>query len=402
MRAAQNLPNECEVAMSDHFEETRPRRPEGLTDLSNPRVVYPDETSGPGCWLWGVVILFSSVIAIGIVAVAAYAGFEEGLTTARVTATAERASNIRQQCEILPTDIANGAVTLVQRRFDDLAQNGALPQCALNYAPDATRIFIESQASATPSSTPTFTPTLTPTPLPLSTATPTLSIPATEAPTLQQPTDDGMTAQAATLFIEAQQQISTGELEEAIRTLEAMKAIAPNYRTAEVDQLLFNTLQTRALQIYRSPSSTNLAQAIALTNQAAEYGNVGELQFEATVARYYLDALGYIDISYPQAIRLLEQVVSFSSPNYKNTGTLLAEQYEGYGDTFLAGGDPCQAVQQYTSALTYTAAPRLSQKRADAQQQCNAGTIGTPQPGIEGSPDAAPTQGVAPIGQPGT
>ena len=354
-------------------DETKPRR----EDLFPPE---PDERDGdpdgdPGCLIWGLVGFLGIFLAVAIVLTAAFAGFSKGLSAARITATLVRFSNVMSQCEQIPTDIAAGRMMLVQSRFDDLAQNGAIPACAQPYIQIATQAYQSSL--------------ITPTTMPVA-ASPTLpatAIPAvTDVPPSIVPTS-ASGYDLTGLLQEARDEIAIDDYEEAIRTLEAILAIDPAFERNAVNNLLYNALTARATSLYRGDGS--LAEAIQLTNRAEQYGDVESLAFERTVAQYYLDAQGFLGVNYPAAIQQLNLVRGFA-PNYRDVNQLLVAQYAGYAEAFMAGAEPCRAVNQLDAALALIPQPNLQVRRDEAQALCS----GLPTPVSSGT-------GIAPIGQSG-
>lgn len=346
------------------------------TQPNKPVIVPPDDApAGPGCLAWGLVGIFSLLMALAIVFVAAAAGWSEGLGIARSNATATRAADIAAQCAFLPTDIANENTNLVARRLDDIARSGALPACAQALVPQATALYLRSIATATPTTTPT------PTPTPPATATsvpPITQLPAPDEPSAEREFDP------APLLAEAQQFIANQQYLEAVDTLDAILAIDPTYQRTAVNQLLFDALTREALRLYRTGG--NLQEAILLTNRAEEYGSLAEseLNFERAVAQLYVDAQAFLTLDYPEAIRLLNQVYSLA-PDYRDTRRLLVEQYTDYGDAFALGGEPCRALAQYDGALRIQPNPNVENKRLQAEQACIALTQ---QPNTGGTPAA--------------
>ncbi len=394
-------------------DDTQPRRadvfPPDDSDLT------PDDSSDPGCLAWGVVGVFSLGLALVVVLLATFAGWNDGLRTAHSHATETRIADRDTQCRLLPTDIAAGRFSLAERRFDDLAENEAgLPSCAQEYVLAATEAYNASLATATPGITPTVSPTATSTPTP---PEPTAADVQPAQPTQPQTAPTVTSAfDLAGLLDEATLLMNEGNYREAIRTLDAIKQIDDSFRTQEVDMMLFNALTNRANRIRLSGG--NLGELVQLVNRAENYGDVAELGFERDVAQIYLDAQSFIDIDYRRAITLLLQVKNFST-NYRDVNALLVDQYEQYGDAFGFGGEYCRALEQYNAALQIQNAPGLVTKRDAAQQQCNAvqtPAAGTPAPGATqapatpgdsdtgGNPPGAPTPTptIAPIGQPGT
>lgn len=373
-------------------DSTKPRRADVF-----PEDEIIDENTGPGCLIWSGMGLFASLMAVAIVLAAALAGFNSGLGVAKVTATALRNHNIATQCAILPTDIAAAQTSpdrlqIVQGRFENLAVDGVLPNCAEVFVPQATALYNQSIATATPSPSPSPSPTTMPE------STQAVIAEATSAPTSDSPYD------LDALLAEAQGYIAEGNFAEAIRTLEAIKAIDTNFQTQTVNGLLFNALKQEALNNFRNPDGS-LQEGIILANRAAEYGDIGELAFERDVASLYMDAIVYLDVDYPMAIRLLTQVIALS-PSYPRgtgqAGSQLFGQYVAYGDAYVAGMEPCQAVPQYDAALQLRSDAAVTTKRDSAQQACTFGVPATADPNATLDPFApTATQGIAPVGQGG-
>jgi tetratricopeptide (TPR) repeat protein len=367
-------------------DSTKPRR----ADIF-PEEAQEEENTGPGCLVWGVMGLFAAGMAIAIVIAAGFAGFNSGLGLAKLTATAERNQNVIAQCSNLASDIATAAVLperieVVQGRFENLTVNGVLASCAESFVPQATTLYEQSIATATPSPSPS--PTLTPMPETTQAATEIV------VPTSSSGYD--LTA----LLTEAQGYIADDNYAQAIRTLDAIVAIDPSFQTQTVNGLLFNSLYQEALNNYRLPDGS-LAEAILLTNRAENYGNIRdtELNFEREVAALYINAQAYLNVNYPLAIQALSQIVAIA-PNYKDSSTLLFNQYIAYADAYALGGDPCNAVIQYNAALQMRNDPSVSAIRDAAQTACTLGVTSTPDPNATIDPNApAPTQGIAPVGQ---
>lgn len=382
------------------------------TDDTAPRRadVFPEEEyedNAPGCLIWGLVWVFALLVAGAIVLTAGFAGFADGVDTARSTAAAATQSDILIQCESYEDDLYAGRVELAGRRLDALLQNDPLPDCAvplvqlatdyiidLDNGATATQSLVQTEMAATEQANATATAlAVTPEATPEQTQ---------EAIVQAEPTNR---YDLPGLLAEAQASISEGDYTEAIRTLDAIIAIDPNFQPQQVNSLLFNALTSRAEFLFISGGS--LAEAIQLTNRAEDFGDIGTLNFERSIAQLYLDALPYLDVNYAQAINLLTQVRNFA-PNYRDTVRLLTEQYTGYGDALLLEGDACTAAQQYAAALQI--APQnatLTQKQNDANAQCSglATPVGTPDPNVTPAtvdpnlPTATPTTGIAPVGQ---
>ena len=352
-----------------------------------------DENSGPGCLIWSIVGGFTLILALVIVLMAGFAGWNDGLRLAQGNATATRSSDIETQCQRIEIELSGANTGLIDRRFEDLLLVTPAVACIERLAPTATAIFLQNQPTSTPSPSPTPEATMTLT-------QETLLEPTAEIPLAEPGSDSGFNLNA--LLEESRGLISQGRLLDAIDLLDAIRSIDTNFEKATVDQLLFNTLTTQANTLYQTG---NLAQAILLTNRAEEFGDIRELNFERLIATLYLDAQANLNINYGAAIRLLSQIVyTYSAPNYRDAMDLLYGQYVAYGDALAIGGSACSAVTQYENSLQMRASSVVAAKRDSARTSCELGTTATPDPA---NPDAAAPQqqtpgGVAPIGVPGT
>ncbi|MCU0513999.1 MAG: hypothetical protein MUE40_15690 [Anaerolineae bacterium] len=383
------------------MDDTQPHRP--VRPNPPPYAAPPDDdSSGPGCLVWGLMGLLSLGLALVVVLLAGFAGWTDGLRVARANATATRSADVLTQCSFIAEDIAANRTGLLQRRLDDLLRVTPVPDCLQLIIPTATAIYRQNLPTVTPTATLTAT------------ATPTL--PPTLTPAAPVATATGAAAPAAgefdpaPLLVDAQTQITAGDYRAAVESLEAITAIDPNFEKPTVDRLLYQALTAEATRLYRTGG--NLAEAILLTNRAEEYGDVGELNFERSVAALYLDAQAALNTNYPLAIRLLSQLVALA-PNYRNAGAQLFDQYEKYGDALGLTGDACGAQRQYEAALTLQQPEALRLKRDTAAQACllgvppttdpalNPGAGATPDPNLPAQPPTPASSAVAPIGQPG-
>lgn len=394
-------------------DSTKPRR----ADVFPPDYNFeqPDSenegSGGPGCLAWGIMGVFGIFMAIAIVATAILSGFNQGLDIARVTSVAATSQNSARQCDIMPSDISAGRFTVLEARFEALTVDGVLAECAEIFVQQATIVYEQSLITLTQPATPTLVPTEIP-PTIAPTQAPEIG---TEAPVVQATSDSPYDLDA--LLQEARDFIAVSDFQEAIVTLDAIRAIDTDYESQVVNGLLYNSLSQRALNLYRTEGGS-LAEAILLTNRAEQFGNIqtSELSFERSVAEAYLDAQANLGVNYTLAIQNLNRVINLS-PNYpRGTGrasVTLREQYEGYGDALLLGGDACLAASQFSNALALS--PNnvaLQTKVTTANQQCSVGVPATADPNatvdpsvpitdpnVPTSPPATATQGVAPVGQ---
>lgn len=398
--------------MSQSLDDTQPTKPMPLADDTQPKpprpiqpppnwggqIPYPaqqpqdDEGSdGPGCFVWGIMGVFSLIIAVIVVIMAGYAGWSQGLQVAHANATATVGSEIQTQCDLIPAAVESGSTGLLQQRLEFLMEQTPSVSCLVNAIPTATALYINSLPTATPTITETPAPTLTLTATVTNTGEPTME--PTVAPT-ENPSGFDLEA----LLAEAQTYIDEEEWLDAIDLLDAIIAIDPTFRKGLVEQLLYQALTSQAQIYFRSGES--LAEGIVLTDRAEEFGDVGELGYERFLAELYLDGVRNLGMNNQRAAQIFTRiVVEQGLPNYLDSARLMVDAYEGYGDDLAAGGDYCGAIRQYDTALSYTQRASVSTKRSEAAAFCS-GTTVTPGATVEeGAIQAQPTQpAVAPVG----
>lgn len=376
------------------IDDTQPTKAVNAENLP-PNLIPPEEDeggSGPGCFVWSILAGFMIVLGLAAIGLAIFAGWNDGLRTARGNATATRAADIAVQCSFIERDLVAGSLSLAERRLADLIVLTPAVNCVQLLGPTATAVYLQSLPTASPTPSPTVEPEATQ-PAAEATAEPLAS------PTMDSSTTGGYDLPA--LLNEARSLINNGDLTDGIELLDAIQAIDPNFEKATIDQLIYNSLRSEATRLFRG--GTDLARAILLTQRAGEYGDVGELNYEAFIAGIYLEAQSYRNVNYPVAIRLLSRiVVEQGLSGYLDASQQLFEQYVNYADALALGGDACTAVQQYNNALNLQASPNVRTKRDNAEIACVQGVTGTPDPSIPVTPGAEPTQGIAPIGVPGT
>ncbi len=385
-------------------DDTQPKRPPALVPSPVPSYEKTPqwtstEAEGPGCWLWGIVGLFSLLLALAVVLLAGFAGWSEGQKVGQANATATRSQDIQTQCGLIQQELAAKTLAFLNVRIANLQAVTPMPDCLANAIPSATALYLTSLPTSTP--TATITPTITATLDVTAVAT------TSGAPLAVTATTGGTQFDPAPLLAEARTQIASAQWADAVDTLDAVMAISATYEAVTVKQLMFQSLTEQARAIYASTEG-NLAQAILLTNRAEQYGDVSNnpLNFERAVAQSYLNAQAAKGMNYPLAIQLFNDVVNLS-PNYKDARAQLIGQYKAYGDFLVQTGKPCDAVPQYDAAVTQNAGDDVRVKRDNAALACSTGATATPDPSQLGAPTTdpnqppAPTQpSVAPIGQP--
>ncbi|GAB4571707.1 MAG: hypothetical protein Kow0077_09130 [Anaerolineae bacterium] len=340
-----------------------------------PPVPAADETATtrtPSPALLAVIALIVVCLSCSIVGLAGLAGYNDGVRQLDTYARATRQADINRQYGLALTDVASGNRELAAMRLQHVVVTlGA-------NLPEAAAMLTEVLAATpTPTITPTVTPspTLPPTATPVSSPTPGIALPAPEE-----------------LFAQAQSALTVRDYETVIDTLTILTGVDPDYRKAEVENMLHTALTTLARQYLTGQNTDLLAQGILLAEQARAIAPIGDLAYEAYVAGRYLDGLNSEGMECLLAVREWESIYA-EVPQYRDVAQRLGRSYARCGDAFTFQTEFCPAEQYYRWALQLISDSGISAKLADAAEKC-ANATPTPTPTIEGlPPDVTPTEG---------
>lgn len=348
-----------------------------------------------GCLVWAMVWILGLGLAALIVVGAGYAGWGSGVELARESGTSTAAADVQLQCDRSAADIESGNHQLLQSRIKFLQAQTPEPACLHAILPAAT-------APPHPAATSIATDA------PVSTIAATM--PPTALPALEYDLDS--------LLNEAQIDISGRDYRSAIDTLDAIIAIDGNFQSERVNSMFFAALTAQAETLFRTGK---LSEAIVVTGRAESYGDIGELNYERSIARSYLDGLRLKVINPGESVRLFSSIVyTYGHRNYMNGQVLadLQEAHHNYGDAYIFQGDHCPAHDQYKAALALSPVASnilrssISAKRDQAAAACPpAAPVQSPQQttGLTSSAGSTPVSpnpiGVrpspAPVGQSG-
>jgi hypothetical protein len=199
---------------------------------------------------------------------------------------------------------------------------------------------------------------------------------------------------------QAQAAASSGQYADAIDWLEAVYALDPSFESATVRQLLTDTMNSYALQLYTNGQSAQ-ANTIVSRMEALGIPLREGLSYERDVAEQFLSAQAASAAGDPRAPGALQEIINLGAGGryYNAARSELYDYYIRAGD-FIAS-DPaqgyCPAVQQYQNAVNLGLSGAASGKLSNANAMCAQATP-TPDPLLGGTPG----QPVAPIGVPGT
>jgi len=256
--------------------------------------------------LLALVLGATLCLCLLMVGFAGYAGYRDGLATNDARLTQTIATGIAEQYRMGVNDLAQGYAELAAARFAWIVETVNAPAAI---AGDSAALLATARAissyTPTPAPTDTPTPTLTPTP----SLTPTLPSPTPSPEASQDP---------AYLFEQAQTALRLVRYEDAIEWLDALRALAPDYRAAEVEDMLVKALTEQGKLYLRgqNPDGADmLARGVLLIYRANDIRPVqpGTLLGEAIFVEMYLNARNYVNGGYyDQALPILEELCAMN------------------------------------------------------------------------------------------
>lgn len=287
------------------------------------------------CLLWTLGASIFLFVA-GLVALAsAYAGWSRGSVIASANASSTAEAEVRQQCALLPEDLAAGNLTLAGARLESLRRLSPPPTCLSQWSPMATQAWLASLPSPTPAIA-VAAPTATP--LPTRIAVPAPATISNKAYDLDA------------LLAAAQGELAARDYYAAIDTLDAIISLDPDFQRELTRDLILQALTTQARTLFEDGK---LVEAIVLSERAELVGDIGELAFPREVALMLQKAQLFVSSNPAEAVRLLRRIVyDFQTPRlmtYDMVGELQAA-LAAYGD-WLLPSDACNALAQYDAAL---------------------------------------------------
>ncbi|MEM6282434.1 MAG: hypothetical protein AAF787_09605 [Chloroflexota bacterium] len=388
------------------IDDTQPNSP-FATQPKPPAQTQAEHRSGPGCMAWGLLATAGGAFSLMVVVIAGLAGYLVGDGEVDTLVEATRQSQISEYLTDIPQQVSSGNTGFIEGYIDWFSELTPQPAELAGLIATGTQLAVDLQPTVT------LTPTATPTAISTEIA-PTLA--PTIAPTVTQAAladEDAPLFDAGELFAEAQAQFSGGEFEEAAKTLDAVMAVDPQFRASEVESLMLQSLTRQAELLLRSGDPGNLSAGIVKANEAAAFGDIGELSYESYIAGLYLNAQSQEGNNLPGAIDGYS-VVFAQAPNYLNVRQKLFDLRVELGDRYYEALDFCPSVVQYQNALQLFARADVQTRLDTALSSCpdagggsTGGTSGTVPPvassgdaTTDSQPVAEPTsEGVAPIGQ---
>ncbi len=181
---------------------------------------------------------------------------------------------------------------------------------------------------------------------------------------------------ATALLDEARGLIAQKQWSDAITRLEQIRTLQPEFRNAEVRDLLY--------QAYVNSGKAAIANGqIELARErfdgALAIRSDPDVQKQRELAMLYLEGQQAFGYNWRTAIQKFAALYQ-QDPNYDDVRKKLFDAYGQYGDIAAKQGSPCLAVQQYDGALALLSEPALAQKRAATMTLCKQAISATPTP----------------------
>jgi len=307
--------------------------------------VHKQEKKSGSRWLLITLVGFSALLMIAVLS--AWTGYRSGINLRTEAESTQLAGVASAQYELALVDLQEGRYDRARQRLEyviklDPSYPGATDKLA--------EVLLLINATATPTSVPT----------------------ATVAPT----PDTSQTDEIDALFNQGEQQLLNEDWSGAIDTLLKVRKLDPTYKMIQIDGMLFIALRNQGInKILKEGDLEGGVYDLALAK------NFGPLDTEAegvlTWAKLYITGASFWELDWQQAIYYFSQVAPQLPGLRDASGMTASERYRlaiiGYGDTLLAAGKPCQAMEQYQLALSMGNDADAEASLAQAIKGCEGG-----------------------------
>ena len=331
----------------ENLEATKPTLVSSNEDDTLPTQVevHKQEKKSGSRWLLITLVGFSALLMIAVLS--AWTGYRSGINLRTEAESTQLAGVASAQYELALVDLQEGRYDRARQRLEyviklDPSYPGATDKLA--------EVLLLINATATPTSVPT----------------------ATVAPT----PDTSQTDEIDALFNQGEQQLLNEDWSGAIDTLLKVRKLDPTYKMIQIDGMLFIALRNQGInKILKEGDLEGGVYDLALAK------NFGPLDTEAegvlTWAKLYITGASFWELDWQQAIYYFSQVAPQLPGLRDASGMTASERYRlaiiGYGDTLLAAGKPCQAMEQYQLALSMGNDADAEASLAQAIKGCEGG-----------------------------
>jgi len=291
------------------------------------------------------------LIALGIIAImSGLGGYFSGISLRQNAENTQVAMVIQEQYQLGLQEMEQGEFQRAQQRFEYVIQLDP------NY-PGVTEKLSEVLLQLSTTATPTLLPTLTITPTP-----------------------DMRGNQE--LYDQCQQYLMNKDWKNTIDTLLSLRKADPNFRTVEVDGMLFLALRNQGVD--KILKDADLEGGIYDLTLASHFGPLdAESQGFLNWTGIYITGASFWGIDWEQAVNYFSQVAP-QLPNLRDGSGMTATErlrvalYE-YGNVLARQGQACRALQLYQQSLAIALDSQVEEAAALAEKSCSGG--GASQPG---------------------
>jgi tetratricopeptide (TPR) repeat protein len=341
-------------------------------DSGSPSPDLPDqETSGKGkkrrSWPKMALLGLLALVLIGVLS--GWGGYSSGIAIRKDAEDAQLIITAQRQFDLGVQELAAGQYERARQRFEYVIK------LEPNF-PGATDRLTEAILYLNATATPTTAPIPT--------------VAATEQPAAAQANSD-----AEQTFKQAEQALTNNDWSGAIDALLILRKIDPTYRAVDVDGMLFLALRNRGRD--KISKEADLEGGMYDLSLAKQFGPLdSETEGYLTWVSLYVTGASFWQLDWAQAVNYFSQVAPQLPSLRDASGMTASERYRraliGFADFLVNAGDPCQAIDQYTLALTIAPDPVAEEALAQAYQQCEKLNAPPAQEQPSGEPPPAPTE----------
>jgi tetratricopeptide (TPR) repeat protein len=287
------------------------------------------------------------MFAVVVVYIGGYTGYQRGLEARSSASSTSEAQSLLEQFNLGVEDLNEGRYDLARQRAEYILGVDPNNEAAIGL------LDLALQALNRPTLTPTLeiTPTIT-------TPTPTPDLGSIES-----------------TFSEASAAIERGDWELGLSLLIKLRHENPEYRSADVDNLMYRGLRNRGLERILSGF---LEQGIYDLSLAETFQQLDEQALSwRRSAEFYLFANSFVGLDWAQAYTWFSQLCGAAiwDSCYK-----FAVSAHGYGDNLVATEDPCGALVPYDESLVTFFDDDLVPTATEAAVLCMTATAPSPTP----------------------
>jgi len=295
----------------------------------------------------GLFVLAGIAAIIIIAALSAWSGYNAGIDLRTEAQATQDAIIIDEQYVLAINEIEEGQYFRARQRLEYIIEHDPSYPGATDTLAE---VLLLLNATATPSPVPT--PTTTPVP------------------------DTGQSDELEGLFSKAEQQLANNDWSGAIETMLLIRKLDPGFRMVAIDGMLFIALRNQGID--KINVQGELEEGVYNLSLAEQFGPLdSEAQGSLTWAKLYITGASFWELDWAQAVYYFSQVAPQLPSLRDGSGWTARERYRlalyNFGNSLVAAGDPCQALEQYELSLSLAYDEEVEQAMTEAAEQCYGG-----------------------------